>query len=448
MKAAIALLALLLISSASAIDIVSPQPARYNLSTVKLVLLDDHISDNISYSVDGTWNNGCFTCSVFDKTFTLGLGDHVISVRSTTNSTVTESSVNFSIGPPSNKTASVNTSPPYIVTIDNPRPITYFSTKVPLAVRVSREVYAISAVIEGTYGKLCEHCSSFNSTLNISGGNQTVLVTGWFNGSRIEQTVNFNVFDSSKPTFSLDVRSPARATYYNHTIDLQVISNVTLDSLELSDGTKTQLACTTCSSYTAVFDLTQGSYKLVAKGTVGNRTRETTVNFIVSDEPKPLPVPVTGLPYTGNKFERLPDLLRYGELNDTQLASVVRANKIDYTVLNDLAKTYVLGEESTQAILETQSISPGFFQKLLNAIGFFEKRTFSEELWMRYELPVRIQRTLITHPETPKSMSATLRKELESMPTYNLGQIAPLSLNETVPARPMLPKKQLTNSSS
>lgn len=290
------------------------------------------------------------------------------------------------------------------------------------------------SLLEDSAWDACTNCSELIDNLNLSAGNYTIVAVATNGNSTTSVNGTFSVVNLPLPevndtnetnqtpsvltNFTLAVTAPIATTYNSTTVPLVVSANETLDSLSysLDNASSTQL-CTNCSQANATLNASEGNHTLTVEGVLGNLTKNVVVSFTVS-----LPATSgnetnttnnqtnqTGTNSTngnqtngnqtntnqtsGNQSEprytvglnKLPQMLEAGELTDSELAEIIRNNKLNPGVINRLSKSGLLGNESLQAIIETQSTPPGIWRKLA---GFFGVHipTAKESLIENYEL--------------------------------------------------------------
>ena len=339
---------------------------------------------NLSYAVGGSEETLlCETCSEANTTLELGAGTHTISVFARLEDE------------DANETYDVTIAEAFELTVTDPQNETYVR-RAPLSVVANREA-TITYTLNGEASMMCEACTEANTTLELDAGYYTVLIEANHNGEVLNETVSFTITD-----FSVSIDSPEARTY-TADLPLSVLVNVTasdtLDSIEATlDGSEYE--CSSCSALTRTVSLDEGDYTIKVTGTLNGETYETNVTFSIEQQPSEEseePRFTTGL-------QHLPQAVARGDYTDEELARIIRDNELNPGVLNRLIRTGRLGEESIDAILETQFAPPGILWRLFGWIGI-GRPSVPEAIAHHYNVSESQAQTIAVRPDTPPGLA-------------------------------------------
>ena len=87
----------------------------------------------------------------------------------------------------------------------------------------------------------------------------------------------------------------------------------------------------------------------------------------------------------GPAFSNLPKLLEDGDITDSELAKILRQNRMPPGIVNNLIKTGKLGDESIDAILSYQFNPPGIMMKFWGWMGL-RQLGYSEQIYDMYNV--------------------------------------------------------------
>ena len=239
--------------------------------------------------------------------------------------------------------------------------------------------------------------------------------------------------------FSLIVASPTNSVYNTTSVQVNVYSNLTLESLTLrKDSGSFETLCTNCSGYNQPIDFTNGSHMLTAKGLLEGVEKTADVNFSVvlpeivnntnatngtntttpgNNTNTTLPPANISSNHTGNRtfakgFQQLPKSVENGELTDAELADIIRNNKLNPGIINRLIKSGKLGNESMEAIIDTQFNPPGIFRKLLGWIGFKQK-SYPELIYDNYNTTAKVDEKMLARDDLDKKIAAKVEEKIQ-----------------------------------
>jgi hypothetical protein len=304
------------------------------------------------------------------------------------------------------------------VEVLSPDDKTYEDGEIALNISASREVDEIEYRIDGgVWIEACDDCDSFEDELGLDEGEHNLTAKATF-GDKID--TDFVEFDIRFPEndFDFDIIKPEPKDYGND-LSILVRSNVTLDRIEVRIGSAYDEDCDDCAKFEDVFELENGTYTLVAKGTLDDVTKQKTVVFTVNkdddtddDDDDGTYDDGYGKPRFDLGFNKLPQAVEAGEITDEELAEILRDNKINPGILNRLIKTGKLGEESIEAILENQFRPQGLFGKLLSWIGI-EQSTYATEIYKHYNLSEKLEQKIVTRDDLPKKYVEKVKANLQ-----------------------------------
>jgi hypothetical protein len=280
----------------------------------------------------------------------------------------------------------------------------------------------------------CVNCTGFTTEVNLGEGNHTLTAQGVKGNVTYNDTVEFEIVIPVQD-FDFTIVKPTSGTYPEGQIEVRIISNMVLEKISMSVGDYND-SCSNCSLLGGYVNLTNGTYALMAFGQRDSVTKAKNVTFTVNDSAVPGNASgnstgnQTGgnlTNATGNQtrdprfalgFEKLPKQVQNGEINDSELAEIIRNNQLNPGIINRLIRTGKLGNESLEAILDYQEFRPtGIWNKLLAFIGFKEN-TYAARIAKKYELPEKLKQKLVTGDDLPKGLSkkveAGLRKTVEN----------------------------------
>ncbi|HLP80258.1 MAG TPA: hypothetical protein VK158_06470 [Acidobacteriota bacterium] len=407
------LMMVLMAGMVSALTIVSPTATTYDENAVLLNVTHNETLDNITYELDNISHLGCDNCSNYSTMLNVSDGNHTLIVMGESENVSVNDSVNFTVD-----TATKN----FLVNINKPVNTTYNTSSVPLNITANDSVDTIKYSVDGTNYTGCSNCSAFNTTLNLADGDHMIVayamvdfVTKMDNVSFMVDAVNDS--DNESDNFSLVVLSPIAKKYLNGTVPLNVTSNETLDNITATvDGQKK--TCANCSNLSGSFNLDNGNYTLYVTGMLMNISKNLSVMFSV-DENQTVVNGTNGTKtnksnesrYTTG-LEKLPQMVEAGNISDAELAQIIRSNKLNPGVLNRLIKTGMLGNESLNAILDTQVAPPGIFKKLMSFIGF-KVSTVPSLIAENYVLDAKTEEKAIAKESLPK-VKEKVKEEVEN----------------------------------
>jgi len=419
MRLAYMFMALFLVGVVNAFTITSPEATTYNTNDILFNIVHNETLDSMNYSLDNSSSiNLCTNCSGFNTTLNLTEGVHTILVTGTSGNDTLERQVEFNI----------DILPAFTLEIGNPKPKTYNTNIVDFDVESDMILERMYYVMDNSSGiDACTNCSEFNATLNLTDGTYNLTVYGILENVTKSDSVEFDV--NVVESFDIVVKSPEAKTYRDGNISILVESNVTLDLIhvELDDLNWT---CINCSRINNTIKLEHGDYTLKAKGYLDEWTKTVFVDFIVAEEPKNQ-TNVTKRNQTNESrfdtgFEKLPKMLAAGELTDKELVEIIRNNKLNPGVLNRLIKTGKLGNESINAILDTQFQPQGIFWKLLGKIGIKQK-TYSSRIADTYNLTEETKEKILQREDLPKKTKEKITNEAGNSSKVPPGQAKKVS---------------------
>jgi hypothetical protein len=305
-------------------------------------------------------------------------------------------------------------------------------------------------IVPGTTNDSCMNCSSLNDTFFDDDGTYTLFATTVLGNETTTANVTFSilqtVYNETNTTnqtnttnntvaFSFVLHDPENVTYTTSVVPLRITANETLDSISYSVNGGASVNCVNCSSVNTTLNLTSGTYNISAVGALSNVTETDFVQFTVA-------IPTNGTNNTGNQtnntgnytnnetprftvgLNKLPQDVAAGLYTDAELAAIIRTNELNPGIINRLVKTSMLGNESIDAILETQKTPPGIWNKVVGFFGFTVK-TPKEKLADTYALTDEQKEKLVasddiqdqTREEIKKTLPPGLAKKMQTQTT-------------------------------
>ena len=366
---------------------------------------------NLSYAIDGSEEALlCEECSEANTTLELEAGTHTISVFARLEDEE------------ANETYDIVIADAFELTVTDPQNETYVR-RAPLTVSTNHEANITYTIADETI-VLCEDCTEADATLELDAGHYTVLIEANHNDEVLNETVSFTIAD-----FSVKIESPQPRTYTG-SLPFSVLVNVTasdtLDSIEATlDGS--EFSCASCSALTRTVSLDEGDYTIRVTGTLSGETHEANVTFSVRAQPSEEP----DEPRFTTGLQHLPQAVERGDYTDEQLARIIRENELNPGVLNRLIKTGMLGEQSIDAILETQFAPPGILWRLLGWLGI-GRPSVPEAVAQHYDVTESQAQTIAVRPDTPPGLAKRVVEEAQGrVPPEQNGRIPPGQARKT-----------------
>jgi hypothetical protein len=407
-KLTILFMAFLLVWSASAFEIVSPENETYNSTTIDFIINHNESLDNITYVINGNETLACENCSDYNTTLELSIGTHTINAFGISGNNSYNDSVTFTIEEPV-------VIPDFSIEIVSPENMTYNTTSILLSVTANETLDIIRYKLDNSsFVTGCENCSSYNETLNVSEGDHELVVEGTLGNITVSESVMFFVElpDNESYEFTLEIVEPEATEYEPGIIEILVEANRTLDSISL-EMNGYNASCENCSGYNDSVNLSVGNYTLTVTGILTNVTKNASVSFSVVEEEdnETEPDDNESEPRFSLGFNKLPQAVANGGISDAELAEIIRNNKLNPGILNRLIKTGMLGNESLEAILDTQFKPMGILRKLLAFIGF-KQSTYASEIYENYELSNDLKQKLVVRDDLPPGQAKKLQQDL------------------------------------
>lgn len=416
------------------VEILSPESLNYNTTEISLEVEANDTLDSIDYELDGDSFDGCEDCSGFTEELNLTKGLHTITVLGQLGNKTVEDTVSFEI----------DLAEPleFILTVIDPKDKTY-DGEVDIKIESDKTLDEIHVEFEG-YENSCDNCSLFEDAVNLSDGNYTLTVTGKLDDLEKQDSVDFEVDKPIVLEFDLDIIKP-ESEQYEEEIQIRVITNKVVNEIHVEfEGY--EKSCDDCSVFEDSVTISEGNYTLTAIGKLGNVTDQESVSFEVievqtdpddeaddDDDDDDNNRDSDGEPRFTLNLNKLPQAVASGNYDDDELADIIRRNRLNPGVINRLIKTGNLGEESIEAILDTQFKPRGILSRLLSWLGF-RQPSYAELIYDEYDLPVKAKQKLVIREDLPKGQQNKLKAELEeevkvrnktstgSQKSYNVGK--------------------------
>jgi hypothetical protein len=426
---------MILAGFAAGFEITSPEAATYNSTNISLSISHNETLDTITYNVDsGTEVLGCTNCSSYSTGLTLAEGNHTITATGNLGNDTFTSAVNFSILLPSEPVFN-----DFSITINSPTSgMNSTENIVNINIGSNISIDKISYALNNqTFVTACENCSNYNASLNLSNGNYTIYAQGKLSDLVKNSSAQFSVVVPApinnntgngtgnetgnntlgqNASFSLRLIKPEAKRYYESMVPLEIKSNTTLDSISyILDSGNVTLACSNCSKYDTKLNLSNGSHIISVFGTLGNSTVSINRSFSVNTTKPPRhddDKNETEKSRFGKGFQKLPKIVAGGDITDEELAEIIKNNKLNPGVLNRLIKTGKLGNESINAILDTQFNPPGILRKILNVFNI-KKSTFASLIYQYYNLSDKEEKKLFTRDDLDEEYKKSVKKKIE-----------------------------------
>jgi hypothetical protein len=338
--------------------------------------------------------------------------------------------------------------------IESPVHTAYNTSDVMLSIVHNETLDNITYTIDsGSNNLACENCSNFTTTLNLTEGNHTVAASGMLGNDSFSTNVDFSIVFPVSETenntdnnttnetnatqdFSLSIGSPTSQTYTTHLIWVSLMTNTTVDNMSYSvDGGLSILACSNCSVYNTTLTMSDGMHMLNASATWMDLTKWASVSFNVNTTVTQNNTNMTNQTNTtgnttgnntgnntGNQsmnrtgprfslgFEKLPQAVEAGNISDSELAQIIRNNSLNPGILNRLIKTGKLGNESINAIIDTQKTPWGIFKKIFNWLGV-KQESYSSLIYDNYQLSDDQEKKLANREDLPQGYKKNIEKK-------------------------------------
>lgn len=399
----------------SAFQIAEPANKKYNTTNIALEVTHASGLDNITYTLDnGPEVLACQNCSNYSAVLVVSEQSHFLEAFGTKNNSDYYDNVTFDVNLPA-------ATPDFKIGLVSPEAKTYYTKSIFISVISNATLDRIRYKSDGgSYIVACTNCSNYNRTLNFSEGTHTVTFEGKIDGKTKEVSVQFRIDLENKFTF--DLIKPASGTFESGVIPVEIKSNATLDRIRVRLGGYDK-SCYNCSLFNDTLNLSDGWYTLKATGKLDSTEKEAAVQFKVgnltdiddddnktkgnkSSENRTRPSFVNG-------FEKLPKLLKEGEISDSDLADILRKNQLNPGIINRLIKTGKLGNESLDAILDHQRFKAvGIWDKMLVIFGY-KGHTYAAQIAEIYELPEKTEQKLLARDDIPKGLAKKVQEKLE-----------------------------------
>ncbi|MBI2101673.1 hypothetical protein HYT53_03595 [Candidatus Woesearchaeota archaeon] len=267
----------------------------------------------------------------------------------------------------------------FALEIISPLAQTYLNSSILLDINSNQSLDNMTYSVDSSPSILmCSNCTEADKVLNLSFGNHTIEVVGSIGNESFADSISFsigqNLTNGTNQTeqlqvqeLNLTIHSPEPKNYtsrkvrFNFSTSMNATIKYSLDGLNYT-------ACSLCTWFSSPVKLRDGQHSLIVNATSGNLSDSEFVSFSVNQ---------TSI-FNHNKsanasrfdrgFQNLPKLVEKGQISDAELAEIIRGNRLNPGVINRLLKTSRLGNESLQAILETQFMPKGILKKLLERI--------------------------------------------------------------------------------
>ncbi|MBN2567447.1 hypothetical protein JXB02_05175 [Candidatus Woesearchaeota archaeon] len=403
----VAALILLAAASAQAFEITSPADQAYTTTDIQFEVTHNGTLDSISYSIDnGTLLDACENCSDYGAALVLAEGVHTIAAEGALGNESYSDDVAFTIDLP-DEPQPVD----FSFGIVSPVPGTYAPGDVEIDIEANETLDRIEYDIGDGWMQACEYCEGYEETLDLDESDYTLRARGTLDNVTKEALVQFTV--EEEPTLTLTVASPKERTYGTTSVHFEFRTNMEADiGYELDGGYFD--ACEGCREFDDYATLAEGGHNLTVYAEAGNLTDVATVLFAVNVTPyhDDDDNETDGEPRFTVGLNRLPQAVGAGEYTDEELAEVIRSGALPPGVVNRLIKTGLLGNESIQAILDTQFNPPGIFRKVMGWFGF-RTNTYAEQIYETYGLSDSAEQALLARDDLPRKYADRLKQQVK-----------------------------------
>lgn len=406
----------LLVATASALEIKSPENNEtYNESTIPLIIESNETYNEITYTLHEETDNqtiiyeGCMNCTGFNATITAKEGNNTLTVTGYKENETKIANTTFYVVLPE-----IEQPENFTLNITSPENKTYNTSIIPVNITANTTLDNITFYV-GNYSMACITCSGIITDMNLSDGEYLLIAEGVKGNLSKNATVNFKVnttIPEEPKNFTITIENPKNVTYNTSTVPVKIKANTTLDNITITIGNLSE-SCTNCSELAKNLYLTNGTYTLHTTGKLGNITHNESVTFTVKILDKP---PKEDEPRFTLGLQHLPQAVERGELTDSKLAEIIRENHLNPGIINRLIKTGKLGEESIDAILETQFNPPGIFRKILGFFGV-QTSTYATKIHETYDLTESNLQNLVTREDLPSNAAEQVKQQLQEKTT-------------------------------
>ena len=289
-----------------------------------------------------------------------------------------------------------------------------------------------------TFVLVCNNCSAFNDTIHVDEGNHTLTVKGTLDNVTDEISVDFKVIlpnnitingtdpingtnqtenNQTNTTINLKINNPNNIVYghneipFNFTTDINSTINYTLNDIIFN-------ACESCKEFSIIVELNNGAHNLTVEAFADNLSEFVNVIFTVNGTFVNDTDEINDTNQSDDKprftigLNKLPQAIANGELTDAELADIIRNNKINPGIINRLIKTGKLGEESIDAILNTQFTPPGILKKILAFFGFSTKSS-SRLIYETYNISINQKQKIVAKDDISEEIAETIKEDLK-----------------------------------
>ncbi len=289
---------------------------------------------------------------------------------------------------------------------------TYNDTNISLIVNSNESWLNISYELNDEEFLICENCQNTSANITAQVGDNTLKIIGINENETKTVNISFKVEENETEIIpTLQLISPTNKTYDESVIELEVVSNTTLDRIDYILNSELFTGCEDCYNLTKEFNLSEGEYNLTVRGYLNNTTITKTVSFNILFDVEEIEQPEKKPVSFDEGLQHLPREVERGELTDKQLADIIRDNQLNPGIVNRLIKTQMLGEESLDAILETQFNPPGIFARLFSLFGV-RQNTYASLIHDNYNLTERTQTKLLTRDDLPARKAEKVKEQL------------------------------------
>jgi len=290
--------------------------------------------------------------------------------------------------------------------------MTYNTTNITLIITNNETLDLLNYTLNNVTVVACTNCTNYTENITALEGNNTLSVVGIIGNETFMDTVNFTVIIPKEETvdFEISIIEPTSMIYNHSMIEVNVSTNMTVDSLSVRfDDDNYSVVCENCSYYNDSFNLSEDNHTFYVLGILGELEKEVIVDFEIDLEEAEVNDTETNETDDNETydfrfdtgFEKLPQAVANDELSDHELAEIINNNNLNPGVINRLIKTGKLGNESITAILNMDFKPPGIFGKLFGFMGF-KGNTYAAQIYENYNLSQGQEDTILETDDLPK----------------------------------------------
>jgi len=368
--------------------IINPEAAEYD-ENVTLHFTTELESD-IQYILDDEEFDACEDCTEFEEELELTEGEHTLEVIATVDDREERIELDFDV------LGDIG------LQIVSPEEEEYDET-VTLEFTTERTA-DVSYVLDGDEFLACDDCTEFEEEVELDEGEHTLEVIATTDDDEERVELEFEVILDE---LRVVIGSPDEEQ--DETVTLEFWTNQDADVTYTLDD-EDFAACEDCSYFTKTVTLEEGEHELLVRAENDDGTDTESIDFTVTLDEEEEEEDDEHRYMEG--FNKLPQMLENGEIDDEELADILRNNRVPPGVINRLIKTRLLEEESLYAILEYQMSPPGIFKKFWGWFGW-RATSHSELVYDRYDLSEKNEQKILRCSDFPEDKKEKVKESLQ-----------------------------------